>query len=558
MINQAPEIDDRPWLGLYAADLPAVVRPRHRDMGSLWQAAVAVAGDTEAIRYFDGSLTYAEVERLSNAFATWLRDMGVVPGGRVGIILQNVPHFIIATLAAWKLGAIPVPGNPMHQAGELSKAFTDYTPQVVICHSFHLSTVASALRAIGGSPALAVVSANDFQSRNDHRVLPSELQDFKSDDAKSFFQICREREGRAPPFYPAAAADIGLILYTSGTTGQPKGAMISHANLVTGIESSLIWMKVHQASRVLAIAPLFHIIGFVLHMGIAIGAQCSVGLHYRVHAGAVLDFIRSYRPTFTIGAITAFNLLMNEPDAGPADFASLETAFTGGAPVSPALRRAIQERLSLNLQPAYGMTETCSPTHISPIGLDPPQDPVSGALAVGVPTSSTEACIVGPDGERLGPGIPGEIWMRGPQIMLGYWNKPEETAKTLTDGWMRSGDIGCMDENGWFYVVDRKKDMISASGFKVWPREVEDALMEHPAVREAAVVGVPDPYRGETIRAFISIRGGKQINEGELAAHCRSRLAAYKIPRSFAVIDEIPKTATGKIQRNLLRELIES
>ncbi|MBV8593130.1 MAG: AMP-binding protein, partial [Caulobacteraceae bacterium] len=384
------------------------------------------------------------------------------------------------------------------------------------------------------------------------RVLPARTAPAGRD--QDLLNICRLRAGRRPPEISLAAEELGLILYTSGTTGQPKGAMISHGSLVFNVENSILWMKLHEGSRILALAPIFHITGFVLHIGVAFGARCSMALHYRVQPALVVDVIREYRPTFTIAAITAFNALMNEPGASPGDFACFEGTFTGGAPVAPALRAAVKARLGIDLLPVYGMTESCSPTHIAPLGLEPPVDPATGALAVGVPISSTEAMIAGPAGDPLPPGAQGEIWMRGPQVMRGYWRNPEETAKTLQDGWLKSGDIGCMDEAGWFYVVDRLKDMINASGFKVWPREVEDVLLEHPAVREAAVVGVPDDYRGENVCAYVSLTPGAQATPEELIRHCRGRLAAYKAPRIVRVIEDLPKTQTGKIQRAALRD----
>jgi long-chain acyl-CoA synthetase len=313
-----------------------------------------------------------------------------------------------------------------------------------------------------------------------------------------------------------------------------------------------MWFGLHNQSRVLGVAPLFHVTGFVLHMGVTLDQGCSMALHYRVRADAVLDIIRDYRPTFTIAAITAYNALMAVQGVSVADFAGFETAFSGGAPIAPALRLLVREKLGLELLPVYGMTESCSATHITPRGYDVPVDPATGALAVGLPVSSTNACILDPEGEPLPPGETGEICMCGPQIMSGYWNKPEETAATLHNGWLRSGDIGFMDAQGWFYVVDRQKDMINASGFKVWPREVEDVLHKHPSVREAAVIGVAHSYRGETVQAYVSLNGA--VDEADLVAHCRAHLAAYKTPSRVIILDELPKTLTGKIQRALLRE----
>ncbi|MFC4595557.1 class I adenylate-forming enzyme family protein [Sphingobium tyrosinilyticum] len=523
-------------------------------MLSMFQSAVAGSSDQEAIRYFDASLSYGELDILSGAFATWLAEVGVQRGARVGIILQNVPHLIIAILAAWKLGAIPVPGNPMYTSSELTRMFADYAPGELICHGEHLATVSRALDDAGlSSVPVAHASAYDWQSQDDQRVLPRRPIAQDSPDRPDMFGICVERRGERPVVEAARGEDIGLILYTSGTTGVPKGAVISHGGLAFNSFTSALWMGIDPGSRILGLAPLFHITGFVLHMGVAFATGCSLALHYRFDAAAVLDVIRIYSPTFTIGAITAFNALMNTKDVDREDFASFKNVFSGGAPIAPALRDAVQDRLGVTLQPVYGMTESTAPTHIAPIGVDVPVDPDTGALAVGLPISSTEAMIAGPDGKPLSPGNPGEIWMRGPQMMQCYWNKPAESAETMKEGWLRSGDIGVMDQRGWFYVVDRQKDMINASGFKVWPREVEDVLVAHPAVKEAAVIGVPDHYRGETVRAYISLKQAAAVEESVLIQHCRDELAAYKVPKSVIILEELPKTPTGKIQRAALR-----
>jgi long-chain acyl-CoA synthetase len=542
----------KPWLSLYPPSLPPTLEARHPDMLSVWRAAVKDAADREAIRYFDASLSYREIDMLSDGFAVWLAQQGVGKGDRVSVILQNVPHVVIASVAAWKLGAIPVPGNPMYTPSEFGRLFADFEPAVVVCHQEQLAQIAQALDLAGGKKVPIVsVRSRDFQTVNDPRLLPP------GDDAPAandLREICARLSGRRPPLITLTGDDVVLILYTSGTTGVPKGAVLSHANLAFIVEVTAVWTETKAHGRIFGLAPLFHITGFACHMALAMARGCSCALHYRFHPDAVLEAIRSYKPTFTTGAVTAFNALMNAEGACPADFACFEHVCTGGAPVAPALRDQIRERLGVALLPSYGMTESCAPTHIAPFGIEVPVDPATGALAVGLPISSTEARVVGPDGETLPPGTPGEIWMRGPQVMLGYWNKPEETARTLHDGWLRSGDVGVMDETGWFYVVDRQKDMIVAAGFKVWPREVEDVLIAHEHVREAAVVGAPDAYRGETVWAYISLRPGVgAFQEAGLLAHCRAQLATYKVPRRIIVLDELPKTATGKIQRAVLR-----
>jgi long-chain acyl-CoA synthetase len=331
--------------------------------------------------------------------------------------------------------------------------------------------------------------------------------------------------------------------------------MIRHDSLAFNAQAMGAWGGVNSTSRVLGIAPLFHITGFVSHLAMCIVAQCTLILHYRFEPRVVLDVIRKTRPTYVVGAITAFNALMNTEGACKEDFESFDAVYSGGAAIAPALANKIEARLGVSIRPCYGMTETTSPSHATPPRLPIPIDPDSGAMAVGIPIFSTEAMIVSESGEAVPVGERGELWMRGPQIMTGYWNKPEETSEALSDGWMRSGDIAFMDTAGWFYLVDRKKDMINASGFKVWPREVEDCLYQHAAIREAAVVGIPDPYRGENVVAYISLRSGAATTREDLTAFCRERLTGYKCPRRFEILDELPKTITGKIQRNVVREM---
>lgn len=547
-----PSSSEGLWLSAYGS-LPATLSPNHGTVLSYFKDVASTRPDREALRYFDASLSYGEVERLSAGFAAWLRDAGIKPGDRVAIVLQNVPHFVVATLAIWMAGAIPVPGNPMYKARELGRIFADCTPSAVLCHSELLAETRQGL-AEAGIPdrPTVVIQARDFQTRNDERILPPR-QD--TSGAEDFIALCRRHEEAARYPIEEQPDGIGLILYTSGTTGLPKGAVIRHRSLAFNATVALEWMGLDQGSRLLALAPLFHITGFTLHICFAMAAGCSLGLQYRFHPEAVLDVIRNYRPTWTIAAITAFNAFMKTGQARKDDFASFDRVFSGGAPIAPALRQQVFDELGLSLSPVYGLTETAGQTHLCPRGAQVPVHPVAGALSAGVPISSTEATIVNPDGKPVAPGEQGEVWIRGPQVMTGYWNNPEETQRCMEGGWFKTGDIGIMDEKGWFYIVDRQKDMINSSGFKVWPREVEDVLLSHPSVHEAAVVGAPDAYRGETVVAYVAIRNNRGlIEEDEIIAYCRSCLAAYKAPRKIHVLPELPKTTTGKIQRNILRE----
>jgi long-chain acyl-CoA synthetase len=344
-----------------------------------------------------------------------------------------------------------------------------------------------------------------------------------------------------------------VLTYTSGTTGVPKGAINTHGALAFNSQTYREWMKLDQDDVILGIAPLFHISGLVGHVCASLLLGSRLVLAHRFESGVVMDAIREHRPTFTVGAITAFNNLGSLPDVSRDDFSSLRVVYSGGAPIAPALRDQIFERTGINIHNIFGMTETNSPTHGTPLNASAPVDPATGALSVGIPVFNTFSRIVGDDGSTLPPGEIGEIAISGPQIIPGYWNKPEQTAEKIIDGELRTGDVGLMDENGWFYLVDRKSDMIIASGYKVWPREVEDVLQTHPAVREAAVIGIPHEYRGESVKAYVSLHGGATADPDEIIAYCKERMAAYKYPRSLEIIDELPKNVAGKILRRELR-----
>jgi long-chain acyl-CoA synthetase len=543
---------DRPWLALYPADFPPELKARFHDMLSAFRAAVSISPGHVAIQYFDGAITYEELDRSSSRIAFALSARGVGQGNRVSIITQNIPAFADVVVAAWKIGAVPVPSNPLYRAYELSKVFADCAPSAIICEASLDATVREALLTAKHDAAVLLVSPHDRQAADDWRVLPP--RDAEPCASPSLYSEAVYRPG-TPRIETFDDSDLGLLLYTSGTTGAPKGVMIRHDSLAFNAQAMGAWGGVNSTSRVLGIAPLFHITGFVSHLAMCIVAQCTLILHYRFEPRVVLDVIRKTRPTYVVGAITAFNALMNTEGACREDFESFDAVYSGGAAIAPALADKIKACLGVSIRPCYGMTETTSPSHATPPRLPVPVDPESGAMAVGIPIFSTEAMIVNETGGAVPVGERGELWMRGPQIMTGYWNKPEETSEALSDGWMRSGDIAFMDTAGWFYLVDRKKDMINASGFKVWPREVEDCLYQHAAIREAAVVGIPDPYRGENVVAYISLRSGAATTREDLTAFCRERLTGYKCPRRFEIVDELPKTITGKIQRNVVREM---
>lgn len=519
---------------------------------SMFRACVAQDPHGLAISYLDGDLTYQVLDDQSDALARWLLDNGVGAGSRVAAVLQTVPQFVLVTLAAWKIGGVIVPCNPMYKEAELARILADAEPSAVLCFEGQVEEIRAALTVAGLHRChILTTSPYSFQTAGDPRVLPPRIFNPRS-DIETLEQILKIYRGLRPPAIELEGNALALLLYTSGTTGLPKGAMIRHRNLCFNATQFAGLSQVGDTSRILCLSPLFHITGFVLHLVMAFAARATMIMHFRFEPTVVRDIIRARRPTFTIAAITAFNALINTPGIIPDDMASFDTIYSGGAPISPALLRQIEERLQIKVHNAYGLTETSAPTHLAPRGVEIPVDPSSGALSIGKLMPQTVAKIVDADGVELPSGQPGELLIKGPQLMAGYWRKGD-AEQPFVDGWLRTGDVAFVDGNGWFYIVDRLKDMIIASGFKVWPREVEDVLYGHFAVREAAVVGVTDSYRGEAVKAFVSLKEGQVADAVELIIYCRSRLAAYKVPREIEIVPELPKTVSGKIQRAALR-----
>jgi long-chain acyl-CoA synthetase len=506
-------------------------------------------GDAPAIAFFDRQISYAELDRDSDAMAVWLADHQIGAGDRVCVIMQNVPQVAIILLAAWKRGAVIMPCNPMYTASELTKLIHDAMPSAVFCEARDEAKVSAALAGLSRDCQLLTIDPCEYQRRDDGRVLPARLP------GRSQFldELCRRRGSQAQQI-EITLKDAALLLYTSGSTGQPKGVVHTHASLAANTGVCQRWFDLGPKSVLLTIAPMFHITGLVCNLfpGISSGSLTVIG--YRFHPEVVLDLIREYRPTFTIGAITAFTALMNSPEMKRDDFRSFNLVYSGGAPIPAAVRARFEALFGLPLYLSYGMTEAAAPTHLCPRDVDPPYDPVSDTLSVGRPVDHTEARVVDEQGHDLPPGEPGELLVRGPQVMQGYWQRPDDTAQALEAGWLHTGDVAVIDAEGWCYIVDRKKEMICASGFKIWPREVEDTLYSLPAVLEVAIVGKPDSYRGETVKAYISVRPGMAITADEVSSFAREKLAAYKCPREIEFLEELPKTATGKLSRTILRD----
>lgn len=542
----------KPWVRLYPERVRSLGVPEDVDLVSAWRRRVSQNPSGAALTYFDRVWSASDVDNASDAFAVALLQLGVTKGDRVGVCLQNIPAFPVAMLALWKLGAIALVINPMYRGRELRHLIDD-SQSVGIIHTD--SDGPEIEKAVLGSSIKWRVSTSpgDQQDRNDSRAFPDQAS-YEPAPAGDFWQLVGKHRGQCPEPVILSGDDVALLAYTSGTTGPPKGALNTHANVLSVVHNYSRWADLGPSDAVLAMAPFFHITGAVVTCAVSLVAGCNLVLIGRFHPEVAIEAFKEHRVTNSVGAITAFNAMMQVPWASKEHFSSARTLFSGGAPVPPATVADFAQRFGHYIHNAYGMTETSSGVIAVPPGTRAPVEPQTGSLSIGVPLPGIDVRIIGPDGQELPHGTVGELEISGAAIVPGYWRNPDATKATMPGGRLRTGDGAIMDAEGWIYLVDRIKDQINVSGYKVWPREVEDVLYEHPAVREAAVVGQPDAYRGETVAAYVSLRQGQTLTPEELVAFARERLAAYKVPRIVQVVEDLPKTQTGKIRRNVLRD----
>jgi long-chain acyl-CoA synthetase len=544
--------DERPWLARYPRGLPHEIEPEHETMLDAFAATVRRLPARPAILYFDRAISFRELDELADALAAALQARGFAPGDRLAVYLQNVPQFTVAMLATWKAGGIMVSVNPMLKHKEVTALLADSGATVLVTLESLWDEVARDV--VGGVDVATVITTSELDFLDEPPRLLADSARRRDPDVLDLLELADAHRGERPSRAALGASDTAFLTYTSGTTGPPKGAMNSHANVVFNAQAYRDWVGLSDADVGLGVAPLFHITGLVGHVALGLLAGMPMVLSYRFDAATTLELMERHGVSFTVASITVFIALMNAPDAEERDLSKLTKVVSGGAPIAPSVVEAFEGKLGAYIHNIYGLTETTSPSHCVPIGTRAPVDEDSGALSVGVPIFNTLVRIVGEDGEDLEPGEVGEIVTSGPQVVSGYWNKPEETEHAIPGGALHTGDVGVMDADGWFYIVDRKKDMINVSGYKVWPREVEDVLYGHEAVREVAVVGVPDEYRGENVKAFVSLKPGASVEADALVAFCKERMAAYKYPRRVEFVDELPKTASGKILRRELRD----
>ena len=546
-----------PWLKHYASYMQPEITPRFASGLEMFLETVQTMPEQTAMYYFDWAMSYRQLDRASTALAAALKEQGIVYGDRLALYLQNIPQFLIGLYGAWKVGAIVVPCNPMFKQRELEYHLNDSGAKGLICLESLYETIAR--DAIAHTKVEFVITTNELDYIGKGPI-PASLKASRKqwfDETLDMLELLAQYVGANIEFATLSPQDIAFLTYTSGTTGRPKGAMNTHANVVFNATCYQQWMQLDSDDVVIGVAPFFHITGLIAHIAVAALANMPIIMFYRFDPAEMLRLVEKWHGSFTVAAITVYIALLNHPDIRTRNLASFRKAYSGGAPVSPAIVENFEKITGAYVHNVYGLTETTSPSHAVPLGVRAPIDPDSGALSVGVPIPNTICRVVDvATGQDLPTGKVGELLTRGPEVVPGYWKKPEETAHAIRGGYLYTGDVAKMDAEGWFYLVDRKKDMIIASGYKVWPREVEDVLYQHPAVREAGVIGMPDAYRGETVAAFVALKNGFEgkVTVEELIEFCKQRLANYKYPRHIEFMEELPKTSTGKFLRRELRD----
>lgn len=548
----------KPWLKFYDADVPKeLVIPPLTIPDLLRQAAEKYPKQTATV-FAGARLNYAQVQRQVDQLAAALVGLGIRQGDRVAIMFPNSPQAIIAYYATLSIGAVTVMTNPLYVERELEYQWGDSGVKAVISLDLFWPRI-DAVRGKLPIEQVILSGIQDYMPTLKRWVAPLELRrqgkwvNVVYGDTVHPFKKLMNRQPSAPPSVTTAPEDLACLQYTGGTTGLPKGAMLSHRNLIASlaqIRSFLLFEHGDAEDIALAFMPFFHVYGMNGLMNLSMYLAATLVLIPQPDIKAIVDAIIAERPTFFTGIPALFTALNNYRSIDQVDLTSIKAMFSGAAPLPVEVMTTFEKRTGAPISEAYGMTEASSVTHVNPLKGQ------RKAGSIGVPIIGTDAKIVDVDDptQELGIDEPGELLVKGPQVMSGYWNANGENADTFHDGWLKTGDIATMDKDGYFYIVDRKKDIIISSGYNVYPREVEEVLYQHPKILEASVIGLPDGLRGEKITAYVVLKPGETAKPAEIRSFSRQRLASYKQPRKVVFRDSLPKSIAGKILRRELKE----
>ncbi len=541
---------ERPWYPHFDYWVRPNLNYPRRPLTDILRVAASDVPDKPATTFLGATLTFAEIKARADTFATALARMGIGKDDRVGVMLPNCPQYVIAVFGILRVGAIVVNVNPLYTSREIAVVANDSQMRLLVVLDL-LAPAALAIREQTSLESIVITSAAEYSVHN--ALCPS------IDGTERLCDVLASVEmPQLPRVHIDPENDVAVLQYTGGTTGVPKGAMLTHYNIFANVvQTTTLHVPALRRGdeRYLLVIPFFHIYGFTVGMmaGLWLGAQQILIPKYDVEA--VLSAVRTYQPTYFPAVPTIYISLLNHPKARESGLDRIRAFNSGSAPLPLEVLEQFEQMTGGLLSEGYGLSEASPVTHTSPtLSIRKPG-------SIGIPLPDTDMKIVDlVDGiTELGVGMEGELCIAGPQVMKGYWNRPEETAKTIrVDGagrrWLYTGDIATMDVDGFSYIVQRKKDMVIVSGFNVYPSEVESVLFTHPAVMEAAVIGVPDSYRGEVVRAYVVLKPGASATVEELQAHCARDLAEFKRPVRLEIRETLPKSAVGKVLRRVLRE----
>lgn len=531
------KVTNRPWLQFYSEKNNNLLEIPNRSLYQILEKTYYEFPHATAMIYDGKQVTYhelkAKVDRLANAW----KELGVQKGDRIGLMLANHPDYIVSYYATQMLGATVVQVNPLYTVRELQGIVNDVQMKYIVTHDSNRST----LNQINTNALKAVFLSEDPQPDNVELALPSYyLNDMiaQSTPLTNYAEI---------DIYE----DIAVIQFTGGTTGKMKGAMLTHFNLLANvIQSYAMYSDLLDDGKevTLAATPFYHVFAMTAAMNVSIFSGQAILIIRKFQVDEVLKLIKKYRPSFFPGVPTMYNAFVNHPNVKEYGLDCLKVCSSGSAPLPKEILRRFKEITGVPILEGYGLSETSPSTHRNPIHAK------RKVGSIGIPIPLTDSKVVDDHGNEVNIGEIGELIIKGPQVMKGYYQKPEETAEALRDGWLYTGDLATMDEEGYFYIVGRKKEMIISGGFNIYPQEVEDVLYDHSAVKEVAVVGIPDEYSGERVKAFVVFKEGVQASKEELIEHCYEHLTRYKVPKEIEIREALPRNTVGKLLKRILVE----
>jgi long-chain acyl-CoA synthetase len=549
---------DRPWTKNYEDGVPENIIIEKTPLPEFLERTAKEFPDKMALTFQGYTVNYSKLNEMANRFSDCLYSFGIRKGDSVAILLPNVIPCVVAYYAIIKLGAIAVMNNPLYSDRELEYQFNNSGAKLLITLDL-LGKRMIALRTKTKIKEIIYTSIGDYLPFPKNILFPlvgkkkglaADVP--KADKVYRWKDILSKNYPQAPKV-KLSFEDVAMYQYTGGTTGVSKGVMLTHANLSTQVQQVRAWFpKFNKGEEImLGALPFFHVFGLTVAMNFSIYMGWGDILVPKPQPEQLLEAIGKFRPTFAPLVPTMYIGILNHPNIDKTNMTSIKGCFSGSAPLPVEIIRDFEKKTGSVIVEGFGMTESSPVTHVNPFAGGKRK-----AGSIGLPISNTESRIVDlNDGKTdLPVGEIGELIVKGPQVMKGYWNMPGETAETLTDGWLHTGDIAKMDTEGYFYIVDRKKDMIISGGYNVYPRDVEEVFFEHPKVQEATAIGIPHPTRGESVKVFVVLKEGETATKEELIEHCKKSLATYKLPTEIEFRKELPKTNVGKVLKKNLRQ----